>query len=201
AREEVEESRMSEFYFVVGDKSEGPIEIYASVVANDAAAAAERLRTEIDGLVGDRAGIEISVEDDRVTRFMIGINTRRISEDDVVTVDDEHALRWTGEEIRETLVSDAGKYEEKEEVNETAETEASETFRLIINQRQSNWEPRQGRGLRFRVASKGGVSVYGLNRFPVTLYYEQWLKLFEVADDLRRFIEDNKANLKRKVGQ
>ena len=50
----------------------------------------------------------------------------------------------------------------------------------------------------FKVSEKGGVSVYGLGRFPVTLYYEQWMRLLGAADDLRTFIEDNKGKLKLK---
>ena len=52
--------------------------------------------------------------------------------------------------------------------------------------------------LEFRVGEKGGVSVYGLGRFPVTLYYEQWIRLLDVADNLRSFLEDNKSRLKLK---
>ncbi len=48
----------------------------------------------------------------------------------------------------------------------------------------------------FKVSDKGGVSVYGLGRFPVTLYYEQWLKLLDRAQDLRDFLEENKSKLK-----
>ena len=48
------------------------------------------------------------------------------------------------------------------------------------------------------MGEKGGVSVYGLGRFPVTLYYEQWIRLLDVADDLRRFLEENKSRLKLK---
>ena len=54
------------------------------------------------------------------------------------------------------------------------------------------------RATSIRVSEKGGVSVYGLGRFPVTLYKEQWLKLLELADDLRKFITDNEAKLKTK---
>jgi len=50
----------------------------------------------------------------------------------------------------------------------------------------------------FKVSEKGGVSVYGLGRFPVTLYYEQWVKLLDQADQLREFLESNKASLKLK---
>ncbi|HTQ96118.1 MAG TPA: hypothetical protein VMH89_04895 [Candidatus Acidoferrum sp.] len=52
--------------------------------------------------------------------------------------------------------------------------------------------------LEFRVGEKGGVSVYGLGRFPVTLYYEQWIRLLDVSQDLREFLEENKHKLKLK---
>lgn len=52
--------------------------------------------------------------------------------------------------------------------------------------------------LEFRVSEKGGVSVYGLGRFPVTLYYEQWTRLLDQADQLRSFLDENKSRLKLK---
>jgi hypothetical protein len=52
--------------------------------------------------------------------------------------------------------------------------------------------------LEFRVGEKGGVSVYGLGRFPVTLYYEQWQRLLGAGDELRAFLEENKSKLKLK---
>ncbi len=52
--------------------------------------------------------------------------------------------------------------------------------------------------LEFRVGEKGGVSVYGLGRFPVTLYYEQWMRLLGAANDLKNFLEENKPKLKLK---
>jgi hypothetical protein len=52
--------------------------------------------------------------------------------------------------------------------------------------------------LRFKVSEKGAVSVYGLGRFPVTLYFEQWNTLLSYADELRAFLEANKARLKLK---
>jgi len=52
--------------------------------------------------------------------------------------------------------------------------------------------------LEFRVSDKGGVSVYGLGRFPVTLYYEQWVRLLGSADRLQAFLEENKSRLKLK---
>ena len=50
----------------------------------------------------------------------------------------------------------------------------------------------------FKVSEKGGVSVYGLGRFPVTLYYEQWIRLLDSAEPLRSFLEENKSKLKLK---
>jgi hypothetical protein len=60
---------------------------------------------------------------------------------------------------------------------------------------------KQGRrrgSLDFKVSEKGGVSVYGLGRFPVTLYYEQWIRLLDQADQIREFMEENKSSLKMK---
>ena len=54
------------------------------------------------------------------------------------------------------------------------------------------------RGVTLKVSEKGGISVYGLGRFPVTLYKEQWLKLLDIAEDIRAFIRDNEGSLKTK---
>ena len=54
------------------------------------------------------------------------------------------------------------------------------------------------RGVSLKVSEKGGVSVYGLGRFPVTLYKEQWAKLLDMADDIRAFIKENESKLKSK---
>ena len=50
----------------------------------------------------------------------------------------------------------------------------------------------------FKVSEKGGVSVYGLGRFPVTLYYEQWIRLLDYAEQIKAFMEENKSQLKMK---
>jgi hypothetical protein len=63
------------------------------------------------------------------------------------------------------------------------------------NERLKN---RTTRGVSLKVSEKGGVSVYGLGRFPVTLYKEQWARLLDMADDIRAFIKDNDAKLKTK---
>jgi hypothetical protein len=55
-------------------------------------------------------------------------------------------------------------------------------------------------GVSMKVSEKGGLSVYGLGRFPVTLYMEQWEKLLALADDIKTFIADNQDKLKKKEG-
>jgi hypothetical protein len=54
------------------------------------------------------------------------------------------------------------------------------------------------KGLSLKVSEKGALSVYGMGRFPVTLYKEQWLKLLDLSDDIRSFIQANDAQLKTK---
>ena len=56
----------------------------------------------------------------------------------------------------------------------------------------------RGRGVSLKVSEKGGVSVYGLGRFPVTLYKEQWTKLLEMTDEIRSFIKEHEGQLKTK---
>ncbi|MGA9356278.1 MAG: hypothetical protein WBV46_21505 [Terriglobales bacterium] len=64
-------------------------------------------------------------------------------------------------------------------------------------EKQGDTKKRSG-AMEFRVSEKGGVSVYGLGRFPVTLYYEQWTRLLGAAEDLKTFLEENKGKLKLK---
>ena len=52
--------------------------------------------------------------------------------------------------------------------------------------------------VRMKVSEKGAVSIYGMGRFPVTLYKERWLKLLDMSDDIRAFIAANEAQLKTK---
>ena len=56
----------------------------------------------------------------------------------------------------------------------------------------------RGRATGLKVSEKGGVSVYGLGRFPVTLYKEQWTKLLAMADEIRAFMKEHDAELKTK---
>jgi hypothetical protein len=56
----------------------------------------------------------------------------------------------------------------------------------------------RGRSVGLKVSEKGGVSVYGLGRFPVTLYKEQWTKLLAMTDEIRSFIKEHDGELKAK---
>ena len=68
-----------------------------------------------------------------------------------------------------------------------------------LSQLEKQVETRKRSGtIEFKVGEKGGISVYGLGRFPVTLYYEQWNRLLAAADDLKKFMEENKSRLKLK---
>jgi hypothetical protein len=69
--------------------------------------------------------------------------------------------------------------------------------RLQELEKQVETKKRSGT-MEFKVSEKGGVSVYGLGRFPVTLYYEQWTRLLDATDNLRQFLEENKSKLKLK---
>jgi hypothetical protein len=78
-----------------------------------------------------------------------------------------------------------------------AMTEPSkEDLMARIAELEKKLDAKQSGKLEFRVGEKGGVSVYGLGRFPVTLYYEQWNRLLDAAKDLRAFLEANKSHLK-----
>ena len=57
---------------------------------------------------------------------------------------------------------------------------------------------RRNSAISMKVSEKGAVSVYGLGRFPVTLYQEQWTKLLAMTEQIKAFIEENKAQLKVK---
>lgn len=59
-------------------------------------------------------------------------------------------------------------------------------------------EQRKPGQLRLKISEKGGLSVYGLGRFPVTLYKEQWKRLLEHAEEIKTFLEQNEQQLKTK---
>jgi len=67
-----------------------------------------------------------------------------------------------------------------------------------LKEENERLKARQSRAVSLKVSEKGGVSVYGLGRFPVTLYKEQWTKLLAMADEIRAFIKEHDAELKAK---
>lgn len=73
-----------------------------------------------------------------------------------------------------------------------------EELKAQLAQLQQQVKGRRKGSIDFKVSEKGAVSVYGLGRFPVTLYYEQWVRLLDQADQLREFMEENKSSLKLK---
>ena len=79
---------------------------------------------------------------------------------------------------------------------------SDEAMQKQIDQLKAENEALKSRGssrsVSMKVSEKGGVSIYGLGRFPVTLYKEQWTKLLDMADDIRTFIKENDAQLKAK---
>ncbi len=74
-----------------------------------------------------------------------------------------------------------------------------EELKARLEELEKKGTGRRTGALDFRVGEKGGVSVYGLGRFPVTLYYEQWIRLLETITELRAFLEENKAAGKLKL--
>ena len=58
---------------------------------------------------------------------------------------------------------------------------------------------RRSGAVSMKVSEKGGLSIYGLGRFPVTLYQEQWSKLLDMSDEIRSFIRDHQAELKKRA--
>lgn len=77
-----------------------------------------------------------------------------------------------------------------------------EQLKARIAQLESEKSKKQAKQLGFKVSAKGGVSVYGLNtQWPVTLYWEQWERLFEAVPRLKEFIHDNRSKLVTKGGE
>ena len=66
---------------------------------------------------------------------------------------------------------------------------------------ESKLHKQQTAQFRLKVSEKGALSIYGMGRFPVTLYKEQWTKLLDMSDDIRAFIKENEGKLKTKQPQ
>jgi hypothetical protein len=100
---------------------------------------------------------------------------------------DDTDLRWVGNTL--VVKSHRGSHM-AEPTYEEMKARLAELEKQVATKRTGAME--------FRVSEKGGVSVYGLGRFPVTLYFEQWTRLLDQADNLRAFLEENKSKLKLK---
>ena len=96
-----------------------------------------------------------------------------------------HRIEATQSKARRQIVSDMTPEEMKKELER-------------LQAENETLKKRSEKELSLKVSQKGGVSVYGLGRFPVTLYKEQWEKLLKMTDDIRAFIQENKAQLKTK---
>ena len=79
-----------------------------------------------------------------------------------------------------------------------SEDMAAELERLKAENEKLKKDKNKTKEITFKVSQKGAVSVYGMGRFPVTLYKEQWLKLLDRKDDILEFIKDNEADLTTK---
>ncbi|MBF0297097.1 MAG: hypothetical protein HQK51_00120 [Oligoflexia bacterium] len=66
------------------------------------------------------------------------------------------------------------------------------------NDKLKSQQGKSAKGLSMKVSEKGALSIYGLGRFPVTLYKEQWVRLLEMKDEIADFIKENDQQLKTK---
>jgi hypothetical protein len=79
----------------------------------------------------------------------------------------------------------------------TSEDDLKAEIERLRTENEALKKPARGQ-MSLRVSQKGALSVYGLGRFPVTLYREQWEKLLGMADEIRNFIRENDQALKKK---
>ena len=79
-----------------------------------------------------------------------------------------------------------------------ADEDIQKELERLRAENESLKQGKRGGPVSMKVSEKGAVSVYGLGRFPVTLYQEQWIKLLAMAEDIKTFIEENKPRLKTK---
>lgn len=94
-----------------------------------------------------------------------------------------------------------GRCSQRREVARFAAMSSEDELRKELERLKAENEALKNRGAKgvsMKVSEKGAVSIYGMGRFPVTLYQEQWLKLLDMADDIRGFIKENESKLKKK---
>jgi hypothetical protein len=80
----------------------------------------------------------------------------------------------------------------------TPSNPATETELDRLRRENEALKSRSEKALSMKIGEKGGLSVYGLGRFPVTLYKEQWIRLLDMANEIRAFLTANDARLKTK---
>jgi len=86
----------------------------------------------------------------------------------------------------------------KEEVYMASDNEDIKTELEQLRAENAALKKTSAKGLSMKVSEKGGLSVYGLGRFPVTLYKEQWKRLLEMSEDIKAFMKANDSQLKAK---
>lgn len=74
----------------------------------------------------------------------------------------------------------------------------AELERLRRENEELKQNKKRGGSLNLKVSQKGAVSLYGMGRFPVTLYKEQWERLLGFGEEIKKFIEENQSSLKTK---
>ena len=80
-------------------------------------------------------------------------------------------------------------------------SEDKEELEKRIAELESQLEQEKGKsrqGIQLKVSAKGGVSLYGIRRFPVTFYVEEWSRILDMADEIRTFMSEHEGELKRK---
>jgi hypothetical protein len=108
-------------------------------------------------------------------------------------------LRRRGADRRARVERPASSHRDEVEVMaESDEVLAKEVERLRAE--NAALKARSGRELRLQVSAKGGVSLYGIRRFPVTFYLEEWQRILDMADDIRAFLREHEGELKKKQG-
>jgi hypothetical protein len=80
----------------------------------------------------------------------------------------------------------------------SSEEELQQELERLRRENEELKQKQAPRGLHLKVSQKGAVSLYGLGRFPVTLYKEQWTRLLEMGDEIRDFLAAHDAELKKK---
>ena len=80
-------------------------------------------------------------------------------------------------------------------------SQSEEELRKQVEELKAQLESERSKGrkdLHLKVSEKGGVSLYGIRRFPITFYQEEWARILEMADEIQRFIAENREQLAKK---